>query len=115
MYSLGGRFDGASVQLWWRFQTYSARSTSHGIQPMPPSEKATFNVGKRSKTPDRSQSANPYCALINETVKCTVAGASREVGGMCDELPMCIHSGIPASCTAANSGSQWRPASWMEG
>ena len=54
-------------------------------------------------------------ALLNVSVEGTAGGASGEVDGMRDPEPMCMHKTVAVSSQAANNGSQWPSASWMDG
>ena len=45
----------------------------------------------------------------------TISGASGAVVGSELDEPMWVHTGMPVSCSAAKSGSQWRFGSWSDG
>ena len=89
------------------WNAFSARSRTYGTQPAPPSERMTFRPGNRSSVPLISQSTPAIIELTPFRDTITVGGASAEVVTSCEELPMCMHTGIPASSTTAHNGSQW--------
>ena len=53
-----------------------------------------------------SQSTPAIIELTPLSDTSTVGGASAEVVTSRDELPMCMHTGMPASSTTAHNGSQ---------
>src|SRR5882724_10816768 len=79
----------------------------YGIHPAPPSDRMTLIPGKRSSTPESSQSTPAIIELTPLSDTSTVGGASADVVTSFDELPMCMHTGTCASLTMAQSGSQW--------
>src|SRR5574341_1436678 len=85
----------------------------YGIQPICPSEYASFNVGKRTSTPENKKSDNELIALPNDSVTATAVGASGDVAGIFDDEPMCMHTTVPVSAQAAKNGSH-SPV-WMLG
>src|SRR5262252_244805 len=94
-------------------QTVSARSSAYGIQPIWPSEYASFNFGNLMSFPENNQSARLAIELLNASVPPTPPGASGDAAGFVDDDPMCIHRVTPVPLHAASSGSQ--PPEWMVG
>src|SRR5438874_11123497 len=88
-------------------QTRSARSRMYGIQPIWPSEYASFNVGWRTSTPENRKSVIDMIALLKLNVAPTAGGASVDVDGMRDDEPMCMHTTVSVSAHAAKNGSQY--------
>ena len=84
----------------------SARSSAYGIQPIWPSEYASFNSGKRTSTPENKKSASDAIELLNDSMMSVEGGASGEAAGIFDDDPMCMHSAVRVSWHIANSGSQ---------
>src|SRR5580765_2272511 len=93
--------------------TVSARSSAYGIQPIWPSEYASFNLGNSISLPENNQSASDAIELLNASVPPTPPGASGDAAGFVDDDPMCMHSVTPQSLQTWNSGSQ--PPEWMVG
>ena len=52
-------------------------------------------------------------ALLKLSVACTVAGASGDVAGICDDEPMCMLTTVSVSWHAWKNGSQW--SVWIDG
>ncbi len=52
-------------------------------------------------------------AFWNVSVDETMKGASGEVAGMREDEPMCMHTTVPVSWQAVNSGSQC--PEWIDG
>jgi hypothetical protein len=48
----------------------------------------------------------PWLLQNSTDVAATATGASGEVAGMREDEPMCMHTTVPVSAHAANSGSQ---------
>src|SRR3954469_9655429 len=93
--------------------TSSARSRMYGNQPIWPSEYASFNVGKRTSTPEKRKSESDAIALLNDNVAATATGASPDVAGICDDDPMCMHTTVAVSAHAWKNGSH--SPLWMLG
>ena len=91
----------------------SARSSAYGIQPIWPSEYASFSSGKRTSTPENRKSASDAIELLNDSMMSVDGGASGDAAGIFDDDPMCMHSVVRVSWHVANSGSQY-PV-WMLG
>ena len=91
----------------------SARSSAYGIQPIWPSEYASFSFGNWISLPENSQSASDAIELLNASVPPTPPGASGDAAGLVDDEPMCMHSVTPVSLHTWNTGSQ-SPV-WMLG
>ena len=89
------RFD--PVQLEWYCHTLSARSSAYGIQPIWPSEYASFNVGKRTSTPENKKSASDAIELLNDNMMSVSGGASGDAAGIFDDDPMCMQSTVRVS------------------
>src|SRR4051794_38718191 len=85
----------------------------YGSHPIWPSEYASFNVGKRTSTPENRKSDNDAIALLNESVAATATGASPDVAGICDDEPMCMHTTVLVSWHAVKNGSH--SPLWMLG
>src|SRR3954471_19146558 len=85
--------------------TVSARSSAYGIQPIWPSEYASFNFGNSISLPENNQSASDAIELLNASAPPTPPGASGDAAGFVDDEPMCMHSVTPVSLQTANSGS----------
>src|SRR4051812_27728089 len=92
-------------QLSWCSHTVSARSSAYGIQPIWPSEYASFSFGNWMSFPENSQSASEAIELLNASVPPTPPGASGDAAGFVDDEPMCMHSVTPASLHTWNSRS----------
>ena len=84
----------------------SARSSAYGIQPIWPSEYASFSSGKRTSTPENRKSASDAIELLNDSMMSVDGGASGDAAGIFDDEPMCMHSTVRVSSHIANSGSQ---------
>src|SRR6478672_68819 len=93
--------------------TVSARSSAYGIQPIWPSEYASFNFGKSMSLPENNQSASEAIELLNASVPPTPPGASGDAAGLVDDDPMCMHSVTPVSSHTCSTGSQ--SPLWMVG
>src|SRR4051812_32371103 len=89
--SLGGRV--APEESPWMCHDFSARSTMYGIQPAPPSESTARIFGKRSKIPEKIQSAKAIIEFVPNSAMSTDGGASFELVIICDDDPMCMHTG----------------------
>src|SRR3954468_18004995 len=63
-------------QLSWCSHTVSARSSAYGIQPIWPSEYASFSFGNWMSLPENSQSASDAIELLKASVPPTPPGAS---------------------------------------
>src|SRR6185369_3096172 len=85
--------------------TVSARSSAYGIQPIWPSEYASFNFGYWMSLPENNQSASDAIELLNASVPPTPPGASGDAAGLVDDEPMCMHNVTPQSLQTWNSGS----------
>src|SRR5580700_6370075 len=83
------------------------RSRKYGIQPMPPSDRATLMFGNFRNTGDQMRSAAAWTMLIGESVINTSIGASGAVMTNSDDDPMCMHTTTPSSLHADQNGSQW--------
>src|SRR3954465_5432436 len=86
--------------------TVSARSSAYGIQPIWPSEYASFSLGNSISLAENSQSASDTIELLNASVPPTPPGASGDAAGLVDDDPMCMHRVTPQSLQTWNSGSQ---------
>ena len=86
--------------------TSSARSRMYGIQPIWPSEYASFRSGWRTSTPEKRKSVSDDIAFPKLRVACTAGGASGEVAGIFDDEPMCMHTTVSVCSHAAKNGSQ---------
>src|SRR3954470_14500455 len=93
--------------------TSSARSRMYGSHPICPSEYASFNVGKRTRTPENRKSESDAIALLNDSVAATATGASDDVAGICDDDPMCMHTTVLVAWHVAKKGSHSPP--WIVG
>src|SRR6478672_1430266 len=93
--------------------TRSARSSAYGIQPIWPSEYASFSFGNWIIFPENSQSIIEANALLNCSALPTASGASGDAAGIDDDDPMCMHSVTARSLHAANTGSH--SPLWMLG
>src|SRR4051812_12163983 len=85
--------------------TVSARSSAYGIQPIWPSEYASFSFGNWMSFAENSQSARLAIELLNASVPPTPPGASGDAAGFVDDEPMCMHSVTPVSLHTWNIGS----------
>src|SRR6476660_5396148 len=85
--------------------TVSARSSAYGIQPIWPSEYASFSFGNWMSFPENSQSASDAIELLKASVPPTPPGASGDAAGFVDDEPMCMQSVTPLSLQTWNSGS----------
>src|SRR3954454_2598554 len=94
--------------------TLSARSSTYGIQPIWPSLYAILRSGKRSNTPDISQSVSDIAAFMYVSVDPTAAGASGDVDGIFDDDPMCMLMTVSVSSHARRNGSQYPSESWID-
>src|SRR6266550_1856084 len=93
--------------------TVSARSSAYGIQPIWPSEYASFSRGNWISLAENNQSASDAIELLNASVPPTPPGASGDAAGFVDEEPMCMHSVTPVSLQTCSTGSQ--PPLWIVG
>src|SRR4051794_11760849 len=93
--------------------TVSARSSAYGIQPIWPSEYASFSFGYLISLPENNQSASEAIELLNASVPPTPAGESFDAAGFVDDEPMCMHSVTPVSLHTWNTGSQ--SGLWIDG
>src|SRR5215471_929250 len=93
--------------------TVSARSSAYGIQPIWPSEYASFSFGNSMSFPENSQSASDAIELLNASVPPTPPGASGDAAGLVDDEPMCMHNVTPVSLQTWSIGSQ--PPEWIVG
>ena len=84
----------------------SARSSAYGIQPIWPSEYASFSSGKRTSTPENRKSASDAIELLNDSMMSVDGGASGDAAGIFDDDPMCMQTAVRVSSHVANSGSQ---------
>src|SRR3954451_2002450 len=84
-------------------QTVSARSSAYGIQPIWPSEYASFSFGNWINLPENNQSASDAIELLHARVPPTPPGASGDAGGYVDDEPMCMHSVTPVSLQTSNT------------
>ena len=89
-------------------QTVSARSSAYGIQPIWPSEYASFSFGNSMSLPENSQSASDAIELLNASVPPTPAGASGDAFGFVDDEPMCMQSVTPVSLQTGRPGPSRR-------
>ena len=89
------------------------RSKKYGIQPIPPSDRATRMSGNLRSTGDQMRSAAALTMFIGVTVINTSMGASGEVMTSSEEEPMCMHTTTFSSQHACQKGSQW--SEWMLG
>src|SRR5450755_1853833 len=87
-------------------QTVSARSSTYGIQPIWPSEYASFSFGNSISLAENNQSARDAIELLNASVPPTPPGASGDAAGFVDDDPMCMHNVTPVSLHTRNTGSQ---------
>src|SRR6516225_2451675 len=78
----------------------------YGIQPIPPSDRATLRLGKRSKIRVLSRSTVHICEFSPNRAIDVVNGASGATDGAPPE-PKCRHSGRPDSSQIRRKGSQW--------
>src|SRR6478736_5092362 len=92
-------------------QTVSARSSAYGIQPIWPSEYASFNFGNWMSLAENNQSANDAIELLNASVPATRPGASGDAAGFVDDVPMCMHNVTPVSLHACRTGTH--PPLWI--
>src|SRR5436190_18618960 len=90
----------------WCSHTVSARSSTYGIQPICPSEYASFSFGNCTSLPENSQSLIDAIALLKLNVAATAVGASADVAGIRDDDPMCMLMTVPVSSQTAKNGSQ---------
>src|SRR5438132_11855085 len=86
--------------------TVSARSRAYGIQPIWPSEYASFSFGNSMSFAENSQSASEAMELLKARVPPTPPGASGEAAGFVDDEPMCMQIVTPQSLHTWKSGSQ---------
>src|SRR5947208_14098769 len=93
--------------------TVSARSSAYGIQPIWPSEYASFSLGNSISLAENNQSASDAIELLNARVPPTPPGASGDAAGFVDDEPMCMHSVTPVSLQTRNIGSH--PPEWIVG
>src|ERR1041385_2343266 len=93
--------------------TVSARSSAYGIQPIWPSEYASFSFGNSMSFPENNQSASDAIELLKASVPPTPPGASGDAAGFVDDDPMCMHRVTPLSLQTWNRGSQ--SPEWMVG
>ncbi len=84
--------------------TVSARSSTYGIQPIWPSEYASFSFGNWISLAENSQSASDAIELLNASVPPTPPGASGDADGFVDDEPMCMHNVTPVSLHTWNTG-----------
>ncbi len=94
--------------------TCSARSRKYGIQPIEPSDRAIFRLGKRTKLPLNSQSSRvpAWLAAAEYAMKASV-GMSSDVRMRLDDDPTCIEITNPVSSQARSTGSQC--SVWIDG
>src|SRR5215510_11160438 len=85
--------------------TVSARSSAYGIQPIWPSEYASFSFGNSMSLPENNQSASEAIELLNASVPPTPPGASGDAAGFVDDEPMCMHNVTPVSLHTWKTGS----------
>src|SRR5213592_3950309 len=86
--------------------TVSARSSTYGIQPIWPSEYASFSFGNCTSLPEKSQSVIEANELLNDNVTPTACGASGDAAGLLDDEPTCMHTVTPVSLQTCHNGSQ---------
>ena len=55
---------------------------------------------------DNKKSTSENIELVHTSVEPTAPGASSDVDGMVEDDPMCMHTTVPVSSQARNSGSQ---------
>src|SRR3954453_17955899 len=89
------------------------RSRKYGIQPMRPSDRATFRSGNLRNSGDQIRSAAACTMLIGVSVMRQSIGASGAVITSEDDDPMCMHTTTCSSLQACQNGSQW--SEWMLG
>src|SRR5579863_792338 len=82
------------------------RSRKYGIQPIPPSDNATFRSGNFRSTGEKSRSAAHWMMFTGWSPMSTSMGASGAVTTREDDDPMCRHTIVPSSEHAAQKGSQ---------
>src|SRR5689334_12228217 len=89
---LGGSstFSATPPQARFSSHTVSARSRMYGIQPIWPSLYAIVRSVYFVKTPLINQSTIEKQQLANVSVEPTAAGASADVDGIFEPLPMCM-------------------------
>src|SRR3954451_447059 len=85
--------------------TVSARSRAYGIQPIWPSEYASFSLGNWMSLAENSQSASDAIELLKASVPPTPPGASGDAAGFVDDEPMCMQRVTPQSLQTWKSGS----------
>src|SRR3954447_17171434 len=85
----------------------------YGIQPIWPSEYASFRFVNFSSWPENNQSLMDAMALLKLNVACTAAGASGDADGIDDDDPMCMLIQTSLASHAAKNGSQW--SVWIDG
>src|SRR5438034_1613324 len=85
--------------------TVSARSSAYGIQPIWPSEYASFNFGNSMSLAENNQSARLAIELLNASVPPTPPGASGDAAGLVDDDPMCMQRVTPVSLHTRKTGS----------
>src|SRR5580658_1606553 len=83
------------------------RSRKYGIQPIPPSDRATRRSGNLRSTGDHNRSAAAWTMLTGWSPMRTSMGASGAVTTSDDEDPMWRQTMVPSSLHAAQNGSQW--------
>src|SRR5207248_9165526 len=83
------------------------------MQPIWPSEYASFNSGNRTRTPEKRKSASDAIELLHDRRIATDGGASFDVAGIFDDDPMCMQTAVRVSSHAAKNGSQY--PLWMLG
>src|SRR3954451_5794002 len=93
-------------QLSWGSHTVSARSRAYGIQPIWPSEYASFSFGNSMSLAENNQSASDAIELLKASVPPTPPGASGDAAGLVDDEPMCMQRVTPQSLHTWNKGSQ---------
>src|ERR1700712_1002723 len=94
------------VQAAWSSHTLSARSSAYGIQPIWPSEYASFSCGKRTSTPENRKSASEAMELLPDRMMTVDGGASGDADGIFDDDPMCMQTAVRVASQVAKSGSQ---------
>src|ERR1039457_4032099 len=83
------------------------RSRKYGIQPIPPSERATLRSGNLRRTGDQMRSAAALTMFIGVRLMRTSIGASGAVMTISEEEPMYMHTTTFSSLHAFQNGSQW--------
>ena len=78
----------------------------YGIQPIWPSEYASFRFGRLHEHTGEQEVGQRRHRVAEAQRRLHRGGASGDVAGICDDEPMCMHTTVCVSSHAAKNGSQ---------